>query len=91
MAVPVLPPTYIEPQSSAQRRRWLAPPTVGVETPEAWTACQRFAAPYAAAAGLAAAWIASAGRPIEPRDFLAGIGGALLGWVVVSTLDATVF
>jgi hypothetical protein len=84
--LPKLPPPYVESEASARMRRFASGPTVGLKTPEAWSACYAWAIPHALGVGLATAWIASAGRDLEPRDFVAGIAGAALGWTAVSLL-----
>lgn len=86
MTRPNLPPSYVESEASARLRRFTAGPTVGLKTEEAWSACYAWAVPHALGVGLATAWIASAGRSFEPRDFLAAVAGALLGWGAVSIL-----
>ncbi len=86
MALPKLPPPYIESEASAKIRRLASGPTVGIQTAEGWNTCFAWAIPHALGVGLATAWIASAGRPIEPRDFIAGLAGAALGWTSVSLL-----
>ena len=71
-------------------RRFASGPTVGLGSEEAWSTCFAWAVPHALGVGLATAWIASTGRAMEPRDFVAGFAGAALGWTAVSLLGMVI-
>lgn len=88
MAQPQLPPPYVESYASALKRKAASGPTVGLKTKEAWSACYAWAIPHVLAAGLATAWIMSAGRPFMGEDLFSAVAGSALGWTVVSVVGA---